>query len=360
MTKRLWQIHSWMGLIAGIGLLVIGVTGSLLVFRNDLQALVNPGMLRVEPSSRGRLGLDRLLAGVVERFPDHEVTGWQLSGNPRLADMAYVVRHDTHDWRLVTVNPFTAQVLAGPMETSDTLVGWLLELHYSFFGDHVGMLVAGLFAVLLCLLGLSGLWLYRDFWRHFLRLRWNRSARIFLSDVHKQVGILTVVFNLVLGFTGAYWNLPHAISHLVHGEPESTVPGRLYSQAISLESLAAAAVTVLPGLRPTYVQLPYEEGGEIRLLGRVPSSNPLRSDYGSSVAFDPQTGALKSVSDIRNAGAWEQITDTFYPLHFGSFGGGLVKALWCLGGLAPGILAISGFLIWRKRTRRNPATIQHK
>lgn len=50
MTKRLWQLHSWMGLIAGVGLLTIGLTGSILVFRQDVQALVNPRLLRVKPT----------------------------------------------------------------------------------------------------------------------------------------------------------------------------------------------------------------------------------------------------------------------------------------------------------------------
>ncbi|MCW5556665.1 MAG: PepSY domain-containing protein [Verrucomicrobiae bacterium] len=356
MTKRVWQVHSWMGLIAGLGLLVIGASGSILVFRQELQALLQPGLLRVEATPQGRLGQDLLLAGAVRHLPGYEVTGWLISQDPRLADLMYVVRHGTHQWRMITVNPYTAAVLAGPMDTKETFVGWLLELHYSFLADHWGVLLAGLFAALLCLLGLSGLWLYRDFWRHFFRLRWNRSARIFMSDTHKQVGILSVAFNLVLGFTGAYWNLPHAISHLTGGEPESTISGRLYGDSISLDALAAKAAATIPGFQITYVLLPYMEAGEIRLMGRVPSRNPLRSDYGSSVAFDPETGTFRSSSDIRTAGVWEQISDTFYPLHFGSFGGLPVKILWCFGGMAPGVLATTGFLLWWRRSRRATVT----
>lgn len=353
MTKRLWQLHSWMGLIAGAGLLIIGLTGSILVFRQDVQALVNPRLLRVEPTPTGRLGHDRLLAAAVHQLPDHEITGWQISPEPRFADLVYVVRHGTHEWRMITVNPFTAEVLAGPMETSDTLVGWLLELHYSFLGDHPGVFVAGLFALLLFLLGLSGLWLYRDFWGNLFTLRWNRSARIFFSDFHKRVGILSVAFNLILGATGAYWNLPHAIGHFAGEASEPIISGRLYPDSLSLEALVRQAAVAIPGFQPSYLQLPLAQDGEIRLLGRVPSRSPFRSDYGSSVVFEPVTGALKSATDIRQAGVWEQITDAFYPLHFGSFGGLPVKLLWCLGGLTPGILATSGFVIWWKRTRRH-------
>lgn len=352
MNKRLWKIHSWLGLIAGLGLLLIGVTGSVLVFRNDVQALVNPKLLRVEPTSAGRLSPDALLAAVGARFPGHEVTGWQMQRDRRFADLAYVIRHGTHEWQMITVNPFTAEVLAGPMETNDTFVGWLLEFHYTFLGDHVGMLLAGLFAVLLCVLGLTGVWLYRDFWRNFFTLRWRMSVRIFFSDVHKMVGISSVAFNLILGFTGAYWNLPHAVGHLIEGEPEFTVNGRLYGDAISVEKLIAKSAEEVPGFEATYVSLPYAEGTDITLYGRVPSRSPIRSDYGSTVAFDAQTGLVKSSSDIRTAGAWAQVADTFYPLHFGNFGGLPVKILWCLLGLTPGVLAVSGTIIWWRRNRR--------
>ena len=39
------------------------------------------------------------------------------------------------------------------------------------------------------------------------------------------------------------------------------------------------------------------------------------------------------------------------PLHFGTFDRWPVKALWCLGEMAPGILAASSFVVWLTRGR---------
>jgi uncharacterized iron-regulated membrane protein len=44
----------------------------------------------------------------------------------------------------------------------------------------------------------------------------------------------------------------------------------------------------------------------------------------------------------------DQITDSFEPLHLEP---SPVKILWCLGGLAPGVLAITGYILWWKRKR---------
>ncbi|OAI56150.1 hypothetical protein AYO49_04810 [Verrucomicrobiaceae bacterium SCGC AG-212-N21] len=46
MTKRLWKPHSWLGLLAGLGLPVIGATGSLLVVRDEVDGIVAHDIMR--------------------------------------------------------------------------------------------------------------------------------------------------------------------------------------------------------------------------------------------------------------------------------------------------------------------------
>ncbi|HVU24730.1 MAG TPA: PepSY-associated TM helix domain-containing protein [Opitutus sp.] len=356
MRKRLWQLHSWLGLIAGLGLLVIGLTGSLLVFHDELEALVNPGLIRVQPAPAGRLPLDPLLAGVNRALPDYEVTGWlvRAPAEKRYADILYLIRHGSDQWLLATLDPYTGRILASPRAYTATLTGWLLELHYTFFADRIGEAVAGVFAVMLCTLGVSGLWIYREFWKSVLRLRWRRSARILFSDVHKSVGIVSVAFNLLLGFTGAYWNLTRAVA----GEPaQPKMTHRLYAGSLSLDALVADAARRLPGFRTNFLSLPSQPAMGVTLYGAVVPSSPLRSLYGSTVSYDAQTGAHQATFDLRSAGAWAQAVDAFTPLHFGTFGGLPVKILWCLAGLAPGTLAVSGFVIWRLRRRAHSPAV---
>ena len=47
-----------MGLIAGLGLIVIGLTGSVLVFRQEIDNLVMPQRVLSANPSETRLGLD--------------------------------------------------------------------------------------------------------------------------------------------------------------------------------------------------------------------------------------------------------------------------------------------------------------
>ena len=353
MTKRIWQLHSWLGFIAGLGLFVIGLTGSALVFRDEIDGLVAARIMRVTPTPQGRLSWDQLLAGAQRAWPQYEVTGFGPRRDARLADLVYVKQRGSNEFRGGTIDPYTGLALCNPMTANGTVTGVLLELHYTWFADHIGILITGIFAVMLCLLGLSGLWLYRGFWRSFFTLRWGRSARIFFSDLHKMLGISSVAFNLILGFTGAYWNLTHiAADGLAHHDAEEDKSsGSYFSDRISLETLVSAAATNLPGFQTQWISFPGKSGEPVTLWGKIPSRNPFTDDYSSSVAFDALTGELKQVEDIRKAGLWTKITTSFRPLHYGTFGGLPIKILWSLGGLMPGTLAISGFMIWRSRHR---------
>ena len=355
MKKRLFLFHSWLGLIAGLGLIVIGLTGSALVFKSELDALLVPALVNTPDAGKPRLGLDALVAAVKDHLPDHEIRGWQVAEKAGKADQFYVTPHGTSDFKLVYVDPSTGAPQGTPMENDATLTNWLLELHYSFLADHTGEIVAGIIATLLCALGITGVILYRNFWKTLFQLRWGKSGRMFFSDLHKMVGISSTIFNLILGSTGAWWNLSHILGHMIEGEdPEPpAITGPSYASTISFDSLLAEVQKTLPGFQAQYVGLPGTPEEEISFYGSREGQGILRSPYGNGATFDPVTGALKTTEDIRKASAWNQVLDSFRPLHYGTFGGLPVKILWCLGGLAPGILAVSGAFMYFKR--RYPA-----
>ncbi len=367
MRKRLWQLHSWLGLVAGLGLLIMGLSGSLLMFHEELEQVFNPEFVRVSPTAAGRLSPDELRTAVESQLSGYEITGWLYQyDQPELADVIYTIAHGSDEWLLATVDPYTGRLLATPREPRSTLTGWLLELHYTLFADHVGLLVVAIFGLLLCLLGVSGVWIYREFWKNLFTLRWGRGARIFCSDLHKAVGISSVAFNLVLGFTGTFWNITHLAAEGWFAEHEHTkLPGRLYPDTLSLNTLFADGSERIPGFRANYVSFPWEPGLGFTLWGAVEPRGVLRSPYGSTVAYDVN-GGYTAHDDLRTASVWRQILDAFRPLHFGDFGGWPIKILWALGGLTPGILAVSGFLIWRSRRKRptpvppRPATLRRR
>ena len=345
-------MHSVLGLTAGLGLLVIGLTGSLLMFSSEIDGLLRPGTVKTSPAPGGRLPMDTLIERAGSAHKDRVLTGWEIySDDPSATDRVWIRKEGVEHWEFFHLDPYTGNLLSSPEASSGHLTGWLLELHYTFLADHIGMLAAGLFALILFLLGLTGLWLYRDFWKHFLRFRWGKSARILFADFHRFIGITSVVFNLILGFTGAWWNLSHLIGHLGEEEPAEVVEGSRLPRAqwASVSEMLNKAPGVIDGFTTRYISLPGPDAPEVKLFGQHGEPGPLRGIYGSSITFSALTGRVIERDDIRDAPVSRQVYDSFMPLHYGTFGGWPVKILWCLGGLTPGMLAITGFVVWRRR-----------
>jgi len=350
--QTIWRLHSVLGLTAGLGLLVIGLTGSILMFSSEIDGLLLPDVVETAVAPGGRLPMDTLVEKAATAHPDLVITGWEIHPEtPAATDRVWVQKEGVEHWEYFHLDPYTGAPLSEPAESSDQLTGWLLELHYTFLADHVGMLAAGLFALMLFLLGLTGLWLYRDFWKHFFRLRWGKSARILFADFHRLIGISSVAFNLILGFTGAWWNLSHLIEHLFEEEQTELAEGPRLPRAqwSSISAMMEKAPGVIDGFTPRYLFFPAPDSPEVKLFGSHGDAGPLRGIYGSTVTFSALTGRVKEHYDMRDAPVLRQIYDSFMPLHYGTFGGWPVKILWCLGGLTPGMLAITGFVVWRRR-----------
>jgi uncharacterized iron-regulated membrane protein len=357
MRKICLFLHTWFGLLAGLGLLLLGLTGSVLVFNDELSAILTPRAIVVTPTPAGRLPVDTLLRHAERQLPDCDITGWQIQPEgSRLADHLYLIRRGGTEWQAATLDPYTGRVLSSPHSYDATVLGWLLAFHTDFQAGDIGLFLAGLFALLLCLLGLTGLWLYHDFWASLVTFRWRRGARILFTDLHRFLGITSVAFNLVLGFTGAYWNLTEVWDHASGHEARQTpITHRLYSPRLSLAAAIRDASNRLPGYETRFISLPSNPAApSVILWGAVEPRPLLASRFGTLVLYDPVTGAHRGTSDLRQATWWHRVRDTFKPLHYGDFGGIFVKILWCLGGLTPGVLAVSGFAIWWLRRPKQP------
>ncbi len=354
--KRFWQLHSVAGLVAGLGLLVIGLSGTALLFHEELQALVAPEKVRVIPTAEGKLSLQARVAALEAALPQHAVTGWDLRHDRRdAAEGAYVMPFGTREWHYVTVDPYRGTLLSSPAHHDSTLKGWLLELHYTLLMGDWGLALAGLLAVLWLFLGGSGFVLYRRFWATLFRLRWRESLRLLVGDFHRLVGVTSCVMATLLGFTGAYWNLEHTWEHL-QGEPvdpmdQAIFHEKLLSPSLRLDDLLLDAEKRIPGFRADYVSLPWAPGGPVTLWGKSVHAGWWQSAHGSQVGYDGKSGVFVHAHDVTKDSWWKQIEDSFEPLHFGAFGGWPVRILWAFAGLAPALLALSGTWIWWQRRR---------
>ncbi|MDF2439532.1 MAG: hypothetical protein JWN98_516, partial [Abditibacteriota bacterium] len=70
--KLLISLHGWLGLIAGLLLSIMGLSGSALVFRPEIEAKLFPQWMMVAPQAQ-RASWQSMLQTVQRAFPDDKV-----------------------------------------------------------------------------------------------------------------------------------------------------------------------------------------------------------------------------------------------------------------------------------------------
>ncbi len=353
--KTLWRLHAWLGLLAGVPLLIIALTGSWLVFKPELDALLLPERTQIEAAAEGRRSLDVLLALVREAHPDEVVVGWAPAESATRSDVLFVIKKGSGLWRKMYLDAQQGRLLTEPLALEDGVNDWLLSLHYTLLGGHLGMLLAGVVALMLIGLGVTGFLIYRRFWRRLFTLNLRQAWRGLAGEFHRKLGVIAAPLFLIMGVTGAYWNITHAVADLAeHGlsEEHEIVTGSWLGAGLSLDALADQCAAAVPGYQPAYIALPKDEQGLVTFYGQVPERGFLRSPYGITFSFQREHGKLIAETDIRTQGLVLQVIDAFRPLHFGNFGGLPVKLFYCLFGMLPAWLALSGFAVFVLRRKK--------
>ncbi|ABE56343.1 PepSY-associated TM helix [Shewanella denitrificans OS217] len=354
MRKKLFKWHSYTALITLLPLLIISITGSILVFKVELDSLLRPAHMLVNAApDAARVSLDSMMSKVLTQNIEFELGGWELFDNHSRSDAAYLIKRGTEEWYKVYINQYTGELLSQPYIMGHYLTDWLLELHYTFLLHLVGTSFGFVMALIMLFLGISGIILYKKFWSKLLTFRIKAATRMLLSDIHKFTGITSSPMLIVIAATGAYWNIA-SILHEVDEHPRGGhvfIEQPLHAAQISFESLKIQAETHIPSFQAGYLAMPHKKDLDIVFYGDVDSHNPLHSEYASTVGFDKLTGELIYEQDIRQASILMVFLDSFRKLHFGYFGGLLSRVLWCMVGLMPLILGLTGIYMYALRQK---------
>ncbi len=376
MNKTLYKLHSWLALTAVIPLLIISLTGALLVFKFELDNWLMPDRVtldsfEIEPSSPlpTRLNTDELFAQIQQAYPEFRLASWEVFDDHVEADRLYLVKLGTDHWYKTYLDPYRGELLAEPVLLHSEFTEWLIELHYTFLFEDIpgltelqGVVISLIVAVLLLLLGLSGLMMYRKFWQKLFQLRWHAAWVTLYTDLHRLAGTLASPILLIVGFTGGYFNvvvLLHEFDEEHINEPLVTqIP---YQNTMPIQQSLTDSQQRIDGFTPTYIRLPDYNHEPLRLFGWVPTGNPLISNYASSVDYHHTNGEFQSYYDIREQSTGAVILDSFRRLHFGNFGGLLVQILWALlAGILPLLLAITGLSVWWRRKSKRRKSKQRR
>ena len=371
--RKVWlRLHLYLGLWAGSLLVIVGLTGSVLVFMNELDAWLNPDLLTVAVPSEGR-AVHRPMADIVtvaEHAVESESRILAIMGpHGREGVFAISFSQPSRTERRVFVDPYRISVMGmrtfGAHEVVPAnLMEAIFQLHVTLLSGETGQTIVAIGALLLLVSIVTGLilwWPLTSHWRQALAIRRPASAARLTFDLHKVVSLYP---SLILGavlLSGVSMNLNKPFVAVTQWFSPATrdVPARLLSSpAAGMPPIGAVqawkhATSRYPGGHLYGIFPPATPTGVYLVSHR---HVPGLSDFWSErwVAIDQYSGAIL---DVRAPDTTRTVGETFlawqWPLHSGQAFGLPGRLAVFFSGLACPVIYGTGVLIWwRKRRAR--------
>ena len=373
LRRALFQVHLWTGVALAAYAVVIGLTGSALVFETELNHNLHPALYHLTSTPR-RVSLDATIGQIKTVHPGWIAFALRNFEDPTGATdllMRPASGENTPNYRIVSFNPYTGEILLDRLRFTGAL-GFLSNLHVYLLSGETGLLISGWMAVglfLLCVTGLVLWWPGVQRWTAALLLK-RRSSWLRVNwDLHTVIGFWTSAAFIAVIVTGIDFAFPGPTGKIIElltgaGYRDTGVsldaislkPTRSDAPIITTDQAVAAAKRALPQDAPAgYMSLPASPASPFRVTGYYKGAAPYSQLV--RILLDPHTGALLASSSTRDQDRGSRMEQYFVAVHFGLFGGDgvpglLVKIAWVLLGLVPALLAFTGLtMYWTRKLR---------
>jgi uncharacterized iron-regulated membrane protein len=366
--KALRVLHRWVGIGLFLLLILIGVSGALLVFDDDVSKLLYPqrylvtGTAVIPPTNylrQAAAALDRDLQPSIVRYPEQggepvTVTArgtspMRESGPPRM------IR--------VYLDPPTGRLL-DTVDPRSSPLGVLHRFHENLtIPEYSGRAIVGWVGVAMLLLSLSGIYLW---WPRngvlVAGLRWRRASGVD-ANLHRLFGFWISLPLAVVSITGIYLSFPPQarsfMSAVAPMSPQGARPGFgpvAPQTALTADAALEAAAKSEPAARPLAIFLPIASREANRGEGESPSWRiQMRTvnDETVTLLVNDRTGDTARTPDPLPG---DRAAQWIRWIHEGSHSGKVWRMIVFLTGIFPAVLGLTGMIMWlRGRRSRNAA-----
>lgn len=361
---KLW--HRWFGLLTGLWLLLLAVTGSIITFYDAIDMALNPDLRSVPVEARGPVVTDRPIGRAVARA-EAEIEGFtatMIDLPDRPNESLWLIGRVVRDHGAVSTQAFV-----DPRD--GTVLGWresgklALDRRYLMdivYGLHVDLLIAPWVTWAFGLISL--LWVVDHvvsvvlaiprarLWIDAFRIKGQPGGLRHLFDLHRAPGMWFWPVTVVLAVTGVTLAWPDDSREVVR--LVSPVSERLDFE--------------LPDVAPVAHPIGIDRAIALGPPGGVDSVRPLPDKGVYAVrTFDPRDvddqGRLwtyVAMADGRIVGQRHDVGDsagdTFfawqYALHSGQAFGLVGRWLVFVGGVVTAMLCVTGVMLWARRRPR--------
>lgn len=331
-------IHAWAGAVVALVLLVLGLTGSLLVLKEDWIRLTVP-QARVEAVATSQaLGA---AAEALERARPGEVRTIAFAG-PHLGVHELYFREEAKQGYAAADGRVLAE-WRGPTRPE----AFVYDLHHFLLAGERGMILAGVVALAGAVMVLTGLIVWIPAWRSFAWRMWPKSVRRReLLSAHRDLGIIFAAPVFVFCLTGG--------AIIFHDETRALLTAIFPHEAeevfapppgvgdIDWPRALAAAQAAFPDAQLRMATWPAQPGDPVSVRLKLPAE--WHPNGRTVVKIDPATGTVLEATSAQDLGTALRLSNAIYPIHAAFVGGRAYDLATFLSGLA--LAGMGGFGLW--------------
>ncbi|QOG24000.1 MULTISPECIES: PepSY-associated TM helix domain-containing protein [Bradyrhizobium] len=360
----LWT-HRWLGLAGGIVVVLIGLTGSFIVFYREIDAALNPALYApATPEQRVVLSEVIRAAAAADAAPISTILVPDRTWPVWVVIHAHETQRGHYPNRWTTmVDPSNGKVL-GRRDYINAFALKVYRLHYTLLlYEWWGRELVGVAGFMLLGLTASGLFLWWPkpgrFWRS-ISIRRDVSLLRFVFDVHGAAGFWALLVLPGLAITGIGLVFPDVVRPIVgvlsqptpDPSPRIAAPPPAGTPLLSPDAIMRRAEEAKPGRAVAMLSPPGETRNTWRVQFRADGADPAVRARGA-IWLDPWSGAVlhDRTSDAMSLGD-RYVAEQLW-LHNGATFGLSGRLLVFAAGIAPLVLFVSGAIMWlKKRPRR--------
>lgn len=377
--RSLFTVHMWIGLILGILLAALGLSGSLLVYDDKIAELFTPtphattagdplplsmieDIARQAADAAGARGqMQIVLPDQPGRAISVRMGGLSVMGNMPGMNTDGAPRREGGRRRggreegprnqlQIFIDPVSGDVLGTRKALQPAILTFAHQLHGNFFIGRDGRSwIVGPLGIAMLLLGVTGLvlwWPKRGQWKYAFFVRRTAQGLRFHRELHAATGIWIFLIFMIVSFSGVVIVWPQAFGTNPQGPRGGASVALQDGKIIGATEAVIAAEKALPGAQLRSITIPARPDQPISV--QFLSHGAINA----TVAVNPYTGAVLQVRDpSENWVAWQR------PVHQGSLNP-VWKFLVFLSGLVPSLFVVTGLIMWaRKRKRHVPMTM---
>lgn len=385
-NKVITWLHLWLGLVTGIVVVIVSVTGCLFVFQTEISNLVYKKEFFVTPPHTGVRTLpmhvlaQKARTALGETHAPNYITAyadpgraWEFMAYEPGDQNAITFPGSVKYYQSAFVNPYTGEI-TGKINYMHDFFIIVKYIHWSLYlGTKYGQPIVGWGTLLFVISLITGfiMWIPKR-WNRTERnksftVRWKARWKRLNYDLHNVLGFYTIIIALVLGFTGLVYSFSWFSSAVyAAGSLSMKAPGiKTYQSGSTGGDVLHPVDRAFAQTRKSY---PDAKRYGVEMPGNKEASISVTAFRQKEVYYDASTEYFDQYSarplgkesfGAKNNG--EKLILMNYDIHVGAIGGLVGKIIAFIVSLICGSLPVTGFIIWWGKRKKEPSlSRQHR